>query len=113
MGAMKELLLEFCELVYPYDGDKQAQLARDIVGSPALCPTLQTVEQFRRVYEDTGVAPRMDLERMQELVDEARSEGFFDRCPQCGRPAVTCDKCGNHQYCQACNRCLICGHPRR
>jgi hypothetical protein len=71
MGAMKRLLEDFCALVYPDDPDQQYQLARDLIVRPSIEPAVTTVEDFRRVYEDTGCHPKMDLEQMSQLVKDA------------------------------------------
>lgn len=70
MGAMKRLLEDFCALVYPDDPDQQCQLARDLIVQPSIEPAVTTVEDFRCFYERTGCPPKMNLERMSQLVKE-------------------------------------------
>ena len=127
MGAMKNLLADFCEVVYPADPIRQEQLARDILSAEDLS-SITTVADFRAAYEKDGYVPRCDVGWVSDVVEQARREGFFDqlqagksgdeddedRCHHCHRPTVDCPKCGNHQYCAYCDRCNICGpSPRR
>jgi hypothetical protein len=63
MGAVNDLLIDFCERVYPSDPEEAQRLEREIMNSAPL-----TIDQFRRIYEDTGWAA-ITLEQMQEAID--------------------------------------------
>ena len=76
MGQMKALLMDFCELVYD-DEVRQTQLAKDMIESHTR-GTATTIEQFRKVYEDTGVVPQMKLKTIHELVQNARLNGSVE-----------------------------------
>lgn len=84
MGAIKEVMMEFCAAVYPDDWDKQDKLFEDIMefyDCPA--PPGITIEQYRASYE-RGEHFDIGLDDMQRLIEEFQKSGQNQ-----SRPALT------------------------
>lgn len=63
MGAVKDLLIDFCERVYPSDPKEAQRLEMEMMNSTPL-----TIDMFRKIYEETGWCG-ITLEQMQEAID--------------------------------------------
>lgn len=114
MGAVKDLLQQFVEAVYPDSWDKQDELFEAIMNinmgatedsEAGVDPYLDLgLMEYRRVFEATGEAPVIDLGGLQRLIDESNfaKEGWVrvvlaaecQDCPECGEPV--CPTCHDH-----------------
>lgn len=84
MGAMKEMLMEFCSVVYPDNYDDQDSLFEDMCVKWQVRSFSGTVDEFRKAYEDNHIPPSITTEDMMRLMREFVHSGGV-----CSAPALT------------------------
>jgi hypothetical protein len=76
MGRMKDLLMEFCAVIYPNDYDKQDKLFESMCQSWTAGPFPDlTIDTFRDYYELHHQPPPISAEDMLKLVEKFHESG--------------------------------------
>jgi hypothetical protein len=78
MGMMKNLMFEFCAVIYPYDWDRQMELMDHFCTGEFAD---YTIESFRAEYERTNQCPEISLDNMVKLVKEFQESGQEQTAP--------------------------------
>ena len=78
MGMMKNLMFEFCAVIYPDNWDRQMELMDHFcTGEVDNC----TIESFRAEYEKTNQCPEITIDNMVKLVKEFKESGQEQTAP--------------------------------
>ena len=76
MSAVSDLLIRFCEAVYPGDFERQDKLSHDIIHPTDLSEDqVRTIAEYRASYERNGYPPTIDVGVLTDLLENANEGG--------------------------------------
>jgi hypothetical protein len=78
MSMMKNLMFEFCAVIYPDDWERQMNLLDHFCTGEV---TGYTIESFREEYEKTNQCPDIALDDIIRLVKEFHESGQIQTAP--------------------------------